>query len=257
MRIFNRKKTEKKTQAQAIYGHYTTVGRRKNQEDSWLITEEFNGKRLFLVADGVGGLEYGEFASKQVIEVYSNFFVQINNFESPAQFLQRTALVAASMLMNKSLEDERYKNCGSTLTGFLIDNNKFYTINIGDSRVYLYSKGNLKQITKDHSFVQNLIDNGVITKEEAQKHPKKNIITSIVSSVISNMHVDVSDAQMLNKDDILIACSDGVHDALNDEEIETIIKNNFNNKNLSEIIGKAAYDAGSKDNITICFYKHS
>ncbi len=254
MNIFNRKRNNNPKQ-EHYWGHFSTVGRRENQEDSWLITEEFKGKRLFLVADGLGGLEYGEFASKQVIEVYQNFFVQIDSFASPDQFLQRTALVAASMLMNKSMEDEKYKNCGTTLTGFLLDNNKYYTINIGDSRVYLYSKNTLTQLTKDQSFVQNLIDKGLITKEEAFTHPKKNLVTSIISGSISNMKVDISKPRELSKGDILIACSDGLHDALTDEQIKKIIDKNKNNKNLAEILGKAAFDAGSRDNITVCFYK--
>ncbi|MEA3451347.1 MAG: protein phosphatase 2C domain-containing protein [Bacteroidota bacterium] len=246
----------KKSESKQLTGSYSDKGRRDNQEDNFLITKEFNNKRLLLVADGLGGLEYGEYASQQVVEAFQNFFVQIENFNSPKEFLSRTALVVASMIMNKSVEDERYQNCASTLSGFLIEGNHYFTVNVGDSRVYHFSDKKLKQITKDQSFVQFLLDKGDITQEEAFTHPKKNIVNSIISSKISNLKTDITGPHDLKKGDILFACTDGVHDALKIEEIEQIVKKNMKNKSLSEIIGKKAFDAGSKDNITICYYKH-
>lgn len=237
-------------------GFYSDKGRRNNQEDSYLISEVFENRQLILVADGVGGYEYGEFASSQTIEVYKNFFVQSDTFDSPETFLSRTALVAASMLMNKAIEDPKFKECATTLTGFMVIGDIYYTINVGDSRVYLYSNKKLKQKTKDHSLVQHLIDKGEITKEEAFTHPKKNLVTSIISNNITNLKTSVDGPFNLSEGNILIACSDGVHDALPDKEIQKIIIANKNKDNLAEILGKAAFEAGSKDNITACFYKH-
>ena len=239
-----------------ITGSYSMLGRRKNQEDNYLVTREYDNKRLIIVADGLGGLEYGEYASEQVVEVFKNFFVQINNFSDPETFLSRTALVVASMMMNKALEDEHYKNSASTLSGFLIDKDVFYVVNVGDSRVYMYSNKKLKRMTKDQSYVQFLIDKGVLKEEEAFEHPKKNIVNSIISSKISNMKTDTSGPHKIQAGDILIACTDGVHDALKDSEIENIIKKNAKKDDLAEIIAKKAFDAGSKDNITVCFYRH-
>lgn len=246
----------KQTKSEHLTGSYSDMGRRENQEDNFLITNVYNNKRLLIVADGLGGLEYGEYASKQVVEAFQNFFVQIENFNSPKEFLSRTALVVASMMMNKSVEDKRYQNSASTLSGFLIEGNLYYTVNVGDSRVYHFSNKKLKQITKDQSFVQFLLDKGDITPEEAFTHPKKNIVNSIISSKISNLKTDITGPHELKNGDILFACTDGVHDALKNEEIELIIKKNLKNSNLAEIIGKKAFDAGSKDNITICYYKH-
>ncbi len=253
MAIF--KKNKSKIQAH-ITGSYSMLGRRKNQEDSYLISKEYDKKRLIIVADGLGGLEYGEYASRQVVEVFENFFVQINNFGDPKTFLGRTALVAASMMMNKSIEDEHYKNSGSTLSGFLVEGDVFYVINVGDSRVYMFSDKKLKRMTKDQSYVQFLVDKGVIKQEEAFDHPKKNIVNSIISSKVSDTKVDTSGPHEIKTGDILIACTDGVHDALKDSEIEDLIRKNLKKDNLAEIIAKKAFDAGSKDNITVCFYKH-
>ncbi len=159
---------------------YSDKGRKKNQEDAYLITNKVKNKQLILVADGLGGLEYGEFASNQAIEVFKNFFVQNENFATPKDFLTKTTFVVASMLKNKSNEDVRYNECATTLTGFMIIDNLFYTVNVGDSRVYMFSENNLSRKTKDHSFVQHLIDKGEIKEEEAFGHPKKNIIYKII-----------------------------------------------------------------------------
>ncbi|MBN2894141.1 MAG: serine/threonine-protein phosphatase, partial [Bacteroidales bacterium] len=256
----NEKKLENVEQPEAnepihTTGFYSDKGRRANQEDSFLITDEYHKRRLILVADGLGGQEYGEFASNLTTDVFKNFFVQSESFDSPESFLTRTTLVAASMLMNKSTEDENLKDSATTLTGFMIIDNIFYTINVGDSRVYMFSDNKLTRKTKDHSFVQHLIDTGEITLEDAFSHPKKNLVTSIISNNITKLKTSIEGPFNLKEGDILIACSDGVHDALRDAEIEKIIANNQNADNLAEIIGKASYDAESKDNITACFYK--
>ncbi len=235
---------------------YSDKGRRENQEDAYLISPVTENQQLILVADGLGGYEYGEFASNQTIEIFSNFFIQNKNFDSPETFLRRTVLVAASMIMNKSIEDEKYKECATTLTGFMITGDKYYTINVGDSRSYKFSDNKLTRITKDHSLVQHLLDEGQITEEEAHTHPQKNIVTSIISASISELKSDVTGPNDLKKGDILIACSDGVHDYLLDETIEKLIAQNIDKQNLAEIIGKAAFNAESQDNITICIYKH-
>lgn len=265
MKLFRKKENKNTKQKQQISneqeithktGFYTDKGRKDNQEDSYLITSEFENRQLVLVADGLGGLEYGEFASSQTIDVFRNFFIQSNNFDSAESFLTKTALVAASMLMNKSYENPSYKDCATTLTGFMVIGNEYYTVNVGDSRVYLLSDNKLSRKTKDHSFVQHLIDMGELTVEESYTHPKKNLVTSIISSNISNLKTKVEGPFQLKKNDILIACSDGVHDYLTDNKIEKIMIENKNSDNITEILVKAAYDAGSKDNITACFYKY-
>jgi len=240
----------------SITGSYSNEGRRDNQEDSFLISEKYNNQQLILVADGLGGQEYGEYASNQVIEIFKNFFVQSKEFDSPASFLRRTTLVAGSMLMQKSMENTKYSAAATTLTGFFIDKDTYYSVNVGDSRVYLYSEGTLKRVTKDHSYVQHMIDTERMTEEDAFYHPKKNLVTSIIGSNLSELKVDVNGPLALKKGDILLACSDGIHDYLTDLQICNIIKENENNPNLAEVLGQKAYDELSQDNITICFYKY-
>jgi protein phosphatase len=235
---------------------FSDKGRRSNQEDNYLITEVYDNKRLVLVADGVGGLAYGEYASAKVIEIFRNFFVQVNSFEKPELFLSRTVLVAASMLMNSSMQDKEYKDAATTLSGFLIDKDVYYTINVGDSRVYYISGAEIKRMTKDHSYVQYLIDKGELKEEEAYRHPKKNIITSIISSKISDLKTEITGPHKLTSGDILIACTDGFYGVFRDKEILKLVNKNKKKKNIAEIMVKKAYEAGSEDNITVCFYRH-
>lgn len=269
MNFFKRKENNKKTESEkskapevietieykSITGFYSEQGRRDNQEDSYLITEKYNNQQLIIVADGLGGQEYGEYASNQVVEIFKNFFVQSKEFDSPASFLRRTALVAGSMLMQKSLENPKYSGAATTLTGFYIDKDQFYSVNVGDSRVYLYTDGVLIRVTKDHSYVQHMIDQGQLTVDEAFHHPKKNLVTSIIGSNLSELKVDVKGPLTLKKGDILLACSDGIHDYLTDLQIFETIKDNEDNPNLAEILVKKAYAELSQDNITVCFYK--
>ena len=235
-------------------GSYSIKGRKNNQEDAFLIDKK--GKsQLVLVADGVGGHAHGEFASNKTIEIFKNIFAQSDNFGNIPDFFRKTTLVAASMVVQKSYEDPKYKLCGTTLTGFFIKEGKYYTINVGDSRVYLFSDGNLKRLTKDHSIVQKLLDEKKITEQEALTHPKRTIMTSAIGQSLSSLKIDISEIMTLKKNDILFAFSDGVHDALKDDEIKNIIEKNINKNELAEIIVNEAYKAGGKDNITACFYK--
>ncbi len=254
------KKTLDKTPERAIENHvsgcYSDVGRRQNQQDSCLVSERFADKQLFLVADGVGGNKFGEFASGQAVEVFKNLFAQNQNFRNPTEFLSQTALIVSTILQKKSQEDPNYNSTSTTLTGFMLINNLYYTINVGDSRVYLFSDNQITQKTKDHSYVQHLMDKGLITAQEAKTHPKRNLITSVISPKITQLKISTDGPFELKKNDILIACSDGLHGALDDEDIKKIISENQNKANLAEILVKKAYDAGSKDNITVCFYKH-
>ena len=164
-------------------------------------------------------------------------------------------MVAATVL-NKGIENPDYKNCGTTLTGFYIEGDEFFTINVGDSRVYKYSNRSLKQLTKDHSKVQRLIDTGMITEEEAFTHPERNIMTSAIGQPIEMMTVDIKGPYEINKNEMLLAFSDGVHDALKDHEITAIINEYEDSGILAEIIVDKSFKAGSKDNITVCTYRH-
>ena len=234
----------------------TLQGRKSKQEDSFLITEPSHGMRLVFVADGVGGHGHGDFASRTVVEHFANAFQTLTVDTDPVAFLNTNVIQAARKVLDKSVEDPSYKNCGTTISGFLVCGDEYYTINIGDSRVYLWSEDILSRETHDHSVVQRLLDRGEITEDEAFHHPQRNMMTSAIGQDLSMMVVDVGKAKKFKHGDMLLAFSDGVHDALTDNQIYTMIASYKNTPKLADRITEAAYNAGGKDNITALVYRY-
>lgn len=254
-KIKNLFSSDNNNELQTASGH-SIIGRKTNQEDSFFISERKENKQLIFVADGVGGHGHGEFASQTAVEIFQNSFIQNENFGDIPDFLRKTTLVVAAMVLQKGLEDPTYKNCGTTISGFFIDENKFYTFNVGDSRVYMYTKDKLLRKTKDHSKVQDLLDKGEITEDEAFTHPERNMMTSAIGQNLSMIKNDVNGPFEIEHGDILLAFSDGIHDALKDKAIEILIAKHKKNNELDKVLVDAAYNAGGKDNITACYYRH-
>lgn len=231
-------------------------GRKPKQEDSFLITNTRHGMRLIFVADGVGGHGHGDFASATVVKYLSDAFDTTTPDTDPIAFLNENVIHAARLVLDKCKEDPSYKNCGTTISGFFVKGSEYYTINIGDSRVYLWSEDTLYRETHDHSIVQRLIDNGEITEDEAFHHPQRNMMTSAIGQDLSLMVMDVSKARQLKHGDILLAFSDGVHDALTDNQIFSLMQRYANDPSLASKITEAAYNAGGLDNITALVYRY-
>jgi PPM family protein phosphatase len=236
---------------------WSIQGRKPAQEDSYFVSEKIIDKQLIFVADGVGGHGHGDFASQLCVEIFKNSFNSFNQFRNIPSFLKKTVLVVAASILNKGVEDPEFKNCGTTFSGFFIDSNEYYFMNIGDSRVYHYSTNNLKRVSKDHSIVQTMIDEGLLTEDEAFVHPKRNMMTSALGQSIDQMKVDIYGPFPVEEGELLLAFSDGVHDALKDPEIKALIEKNLKSENLAKVLVEASYDAGGKDNITACVYRHS
>ncbi|MEZ4775297.1 MAG: protein phosphatase 2C domain-containing protein [Bacteroidia bacterium] len=236
---------------------YSIQGRKPSQQDAWYTSPHtFNG-RLVFVADGVGGHAHGEFASELCVEVFKHTFEKDPFIVDEKQFLHETAMIAAERVYQKSQDDQAYFGCGTTLSGFLVSGGRYHLINIGDSRVYLYNKeAQLVQLTKDHSIVQQLLDRGEITLAEARTHPRRNVMFSAIGMNPEEMSITVSGPYELQHGEILFAFSDGVPDALLDDQIREVILKNHQNPDLCQAIVDAAYDAGGKDNITACCYRH-
>ncbi len=230
-------------------------GRKPSQEDSFYVSPEINGKTLCFVADGVGGHGHGDFASAKTVEVFQDAFENMPDNITAVDFLRNTALEAARAVLAKSTSDPLYKNCGSTLSGFLVLNNAYYTVNIGDSRVYLWNRECLSRETHDHSIVQQLVDSGEITEAEAFTHPKRNMMTSAIGQDLSLMQIDVQGPRPIEHGDILMAFSDGVHDALTDELIYRLVKRYETTEGLAAALTESAYNAGGKDNITAVVFR--
>ena len=235
------------------------VGKQREiNEDSYYITQDPLSKiQLFILADGMGGCNAGEVASKQAILSAKNYIE--NNFdETPKDKDSLIQLVASSLeyanmiVYEKSLADKNYEGMGTTLEICLIYNNRAYIGHIGDSRIYRIRKNFIRKLTQDHSYVQKLVQDGTITMEEAEHHPKKNMLMKALG-VNAFVEPDVI-VKGFQKEDILIICSDGLTNMVDVNDIYKITKNNFEmaTKELIEM----ANNNGGIDNITIITIKN-
>ena len=231
---------------------------REINEDSFYITEDqFSKIQLFILADGMGGCNAGDIASKQAI-LSAKSYIETNFENTPKDKENITKLIKNSMeyanmvVHEKSLENKNLEGMGTTLEICLIYNNRAYIGHIGDSRIYRIRNDFMRKLTQDHSYVQKLVQEGTITKEEAEHHAKKNILMKALGC---NAYVE-PDVMVkgFQKGDILIICSDGLTNMVNTEDIFKIVKENFELA-TKELIDLANQNGGI-DNITIITIKN-
>ncbi len=232
----------------------TDKGGRENNEDAYeaFTIEHPSGKlHVLAVADGLGGHRAGEVASKlAVIELKETISRSASSYEKITRQIIKELLAKAYRKANEEvcyqakITPERH-NMGTTLVAALLDDEGIGMMaNVGDSRAYLIGNG-IRRVTKDHSYVQELVDKGVITQEEAAVHPEKNIVTKIIG--MEGVEPDFFDIEL--DEDTLLLCSDGLTDGLIDEEIkQVVINSDIENvcKNLVEVAKPK-----SRDNITV------
>ena len=230
----------------------TDIGKlRDMNQDSFYISSPEDKIQLFIVADGMGGYKGGEIASKLAVETSRKYI--INNFdlidhdrETILKLIKSAIEYANFVVFEKSRENPELTNMGTTIDVCLILSNKVYIGHVGDSRVYRKRKDFFRKLTTDHSYVQKLVSDGTITKEEAYNHPKKNMLIKALGCS-SFVEPDVLVKGFL-KDDILLMCSDGLTNMVKEEEISRIISENPIDA-CYKLINKAN-DNGGIDNIT-------
>lgn len=224
---------------------------RDNNQDSYAAGELSGGAAFAVVCDGMGGAAEGALASSVAVnairEKLANSF-----FPGMSDISVRSLLISSVENANKavyelSLTDEKYEGMGTTVVASIIRNGFAYVVHAGDSRAYLIHDNEIRQITKDHSVVQNMLEKGEITPEEAFDHPDKHIITRALG-VDENIKVDFAQEEF--EDDILLLCSDGLTNYVHDDEIKEILTDSVDEEKVSKLIEKANY-CGGGDNITV------
>lgn len=235
------------------YGSTDIGNIRANNEDSFALKELGKNYIVSVVADGMGGHKGGKeassIASGEFVRIFEENAPEFINY-SPKQkqnFLKNTAIKINKQLYKMSQKDEALSGMGTTLVACVIHNSAYYVANVGDSRLYTVSD-EIKQITKDHSFVSELVDMGVITKEQAKNHPNKNVITRALGTE-ANVEPDIYTGT-LNQDDTVLICTDGLTNMVSDETILDIIKNSDDASIISEKLVSLAKENGGTDNIT-------
>ncbi len=247
-----RLRKSKKQPAQYLLDSYTLQGKRNNQEDNFLAMRGPFGDIIGLVADGVGGYAHGEYASQVVKEVFENTFAQMDQFDSTESYIRKTLYVAATMIMQKAMQDPDYMQSSTTVSGFIITRKgELYVFNVGDSRVYRFRMGTLERLTVDHSVVQELVDSGRISEDDAFYHPDKNRITNSLSAKLTDLRIDIWDKGKVEPGDLIIASTDGLHDYVKDEQIRDFVVKYKGKKSLAMALCEWALENGSRDNITV------
>ena len=210
-----------------------------------------NLPNLFIVADGMGGHKAGDYASRYTIErVVAS--VSRNTGEEPIAIMKEAINKANELLVAESREDESKSGMGTTLVIGTIIGNKLFVANIGDSRLYVVGQ-NMRQITRDHSLVDEMVRLGEINADEARVHPDKNIITRAVGT---SDHVEADFFEVeITADDTILLCTDGLTNMLTNEEIFNIIKKYDNAQAAKMQLVKEANANGGRDNITVMIIK--
>ena len=240
-----------------LYTKKTDKGKnRKKNEDYCYIPDGIGPYSLAIVADGIGGYQGGEVASKLAVNVFcamiKNFYITDDTSADESLFeAMNTANVA---IIDYSKDNEFYSGMGTTLVAALNLENNMKIINIGDSRAYKFDGKELTQISRDHSLVQELIEENKITKTQGRNHPRRNIITRALGDDIALPEVYNID---FNKGDIILLCSDGLSDMIDDDEIKKILLENEYIEDMATKLVKNANIAGGHDNITCVLIKNS
>jgi serine/threonine protein phosphatase PrpC len=257
-----KKVTETATYSEKKIGFATHVGmHRQLNEDSLAsleVTAAYESKTkkrlLLLVADGMGGHNAGEIASRMGSETVVNALAQLlsSKDEDASRYVEafRTAISLANQrILEASIQTSGSEGMGTTLTLAIIDGNQLHTANVGDSRCYIINEEDVWQFTKDHSYVQQLVDRGQITREEARTHPRRNEITRVVG-YYGVVEIDTGVTSLDGNDRVLL-CSDGLTAHVEDDELKRMVLDHTDpQKACDELVG-LANSRGGRDNISV------
>lgn len=221
---------------------------RKTNEDNVLISEELG---LLAVADGMGGHQAGEVASRLALENILAYIRQnsVDISDDPAGVLKRALEAANQEIFHLAQRDADYHGMGTTITAVLLAQDKICLAHVGDSRAYLIHDREIRLVTDDHSLVNELIKNGGLTADEASRHPHRNVLTRAIGSA-AVVDIDIYE-EMISRGDTLLLCTDGLSNLLTPEELrETVTAA----PTLEEGTGRLTEQAlarGGPDNITV------
>lgn len=231
---------------------------REHNEDSWLVDVDGG---LFVVADGMGGHAAGEVASRIAVDTVAEVMLGMQDpeetrllteVEDPGDMLRerlRYAMNQAALNIRRAVdENPTYMGMGTTLVMVIIEEDHAHLAHVGDSRAYLIRDSRIQRLTRDHTVVQQEVDAGRLTPELARIVPHKNILTKSVGTQ-GPVDPDTS-TRMLESGDLIVLCSDGLNDAMEDHEIEATCAQ-FAAEDLPEALVKQAIEQGSEDNVTV------
>lgn len=230
-----------------IFYSKTDKGSVRRQNEDFIYAPQEAGGFFAVVADGMGGHKAGEVASRLVVDTVIEILTPLAQHGLTEEDIKNALSAANKNVWKKAQSTPDNKGMGSTATIAAFCGNEAIIGHVGDSRAYHFCDGSLSQITKDHSYVQMLIDNGYITSKQALNHPNKNVITR---SVGTDDILDIDTFTVpLKKGDALLLCTDGLSNVVPDELIEAILCRGI--ENAADELVDAALSGGGEDNISV------
>lgn len=221
----------------------------RNLNEDYADFYEGDNYKIYVVADGMGGHNAGEVASKMAVESVIEY---INKQDLLEHSLEEAILYANRKIYDLSIKEKSYGGMGTTLTACLVRDNIIEIANVGDSCCFGLNEKGIIKLTKDHSLVQELIDSGSLTEEEGRNHPKKNIITRALGTS-KDVVVDIFKIEK-NKFKVFLLCSDGLINEVSKEEIFNIITNSKDLDQATNELVSLAKEQGGRDNITVLLF---
>ena len=236
----------------------TDVGKERSVNEDYF---NFNmEKNLFIVADGMGGHNAGDVASKNATQMVDEYLKidLINNIRGNNRKIReaiiKSLLHAHLKILEMADKNSQYQGMGCTMVVALIMGNSLHLCHVGDARAYICNEKGIVLLTRDHSFVMDLVENGKLTREEARLSPIKNKLHQAIGAS-RTINPDYKH-YILKNDDKILLCSDGLWDMMSDDQIFTVLKQNKPAKKICENFIKMANNAGGRDNITAVVVQH-
>ena len=210
----------------------------------------YSGYQLFFVADGMGGHAGGDIASAITSQRVALTDSKYDTVEEAIESLKSGVIEANSMLTGTVVEHPELQGMGTTFSGLLVHGSQIITAHIGDSRIYRMRSGQVEQITKDHTFVQKLVDLGRITEEEALVHPRRSVLMRVLGDVQGDPELDIALFDALPGDRWMV-CSDGLSGVVPDDVMANILASSVPTEEAAELLVGEALEHGAPDNVTV------
>lgn len=239
-----------------MVGTFSDIGNVRSINEDYLDYFEDKNKSIYIIADGMGGHNAGEVASKMAVENTMKYINTVNwednNYVDIEEVLVDAIVKANKEIFKLAQKDLSTNGMGTTITACIVKNGKMVVANVGDSSCFIILNNKIRKVTKDHSLVQQLVDMGSITENEAKTHPNKNIITRALGT---NFSVKV-DTFLFDMKDVekVILCTDGLTNSLSEVEILEITNNNEIHVACEKLI-KMSKEKDGRDNISVIIFE--
>ena len=229
---------------------------REQNQDAFAFEYLSDGRIIALVCDGMGGARAGNIASTMAVDIFMDEFLHgepaMN--EMPQQRMERAASLANAQVFHRSATDRECSGMGTTLVAAFVDQDGAVILNEGDSRAYYITEEGIVRVTRDHSLVEDLVQRGDLTRDQARVHPHKNLITRALGAE-SRLRAD-GFYQEMGKNDYLLLCSDGLSNVVTEQEILYEVIHGGSAEDCCQRLLEIALKRGAPDNVTVVLIQH-